>query len=64
VAAEGALAGRPIAEVDPPEVGRLATTGLASIPADQHGSAAYRQRVGAEMVTRAWARAATEARHA
>ncbi len=49
-AAEAALTGRPIADVDAEEVGRFAMTGLASVPADLHGSAAYRTRVGAAMV--------------
>ncbi len=35
--------------------------GLDSVPDDQHGSAAYRTRVGAAMAARAWATAATEA---
>jgi carbon-monoxide dehydrogenase medium subunit len=60
-AAEAELVGRPIGDVDPPEVGRLAVAGLASIPGDLHGSAAYRARVGAVMVARAWTTAAEEA---
>jgi aerobic carbon-monoxide dehydrogenase medium subunit len=60
-AAESELAGRPAAEVDPREVGRLATEGLASVPADLHGSAEYRTHVGAVMVARAWSTALTEA---
>jgi aerobic carbon-monoxide dehydrogenase medium subunit len=59
-AAEAELRGRPVAEVDAAEVGRLAVAGLDSVPEDQHGSAAYRIRVGAEMVARAWATATTE----
>jgi carbon-monoxide dehydrogenase medium subunit len=59
--AEVELAGRALAEVDPQEVGRLAVGGLASVPEDLHGSAAYRTRVGAEMVARAWANAVQEA---
>lgn len=62
-AAEAKLAGRKLAEVLPEEVGRLAMSGLASIPADLHGSAAYRERVGAVMVARAWTTATEEARH-
>jgi carbon-monoxide dehydrogenase medium subunit len=62
-AAERQLAGRPIAEVTPEEVGRLAVEGLTSVPEDAHGSAAYRRRVGAVMVARAWARATEEAAH-
>ena len=62
--AETELAGRPVADVEPQEVGRLAMAGLPSVPSDLHGSAAYRKRVGAAMVARAWATATTEARHA
>jgi len=61
-AAESELAGRPVSEIDPHEVGRLATSGLDSVPSDMHGSVAYRVRVGAEMVARAWTAAAEEAR--
>jgi carbon-monoxide dehydrogenase medium subunit len=62
-AAEAELIGRAVAEVAPEEVGRLALAKLASIPSDLHGSARYRERVGAEIVARAWSRAITEARH-
>jgi aerobic carbon-monoxide dehydrogenase medium subunit len=55
------LIGRAIAEVEPDEIGRLAVGGLDSVPDDLHGSATYRTRVGAEMVTRAWAKATQEA---
>jgi carbon-monoxide dehydrogenase medium subunit len=61
-AAEPELAGRPVAEVEPEEVGRLATAGLGSVPSDLHGSARYRKRVGAAMVARAWTTATAEAR--
>jgi aerobic carbon-monoxide dehydrogenase medium subunit len=57
------LIGRPVVDVDPGEVGQLAVSGLTSVPTDQHGSAGYRKRVGAEMVARAWATAGAEARH-
>jgi aerobic carbon-monoxide dehydrogenase medium subunit len=60
-AAEAELTGRPIAEVEAEEVGRVAMTGLTSVPEDLHGSAAYRTRVGAAMVARAWAAARSEA---
>jgi carbon-monoxide dehydrogenase medium subunit len=60
-AAEAAAVGRPVGGIDPEELGRLAVTGLESVPSDLHGSAAYRLRVGAAMVTRAWAAATTEA---
>ncbi|MGI5460816.1 FAD binding domain-containing protein [Streptomyces sp. CA-249302] len=45
------------------EIGDLATADLDSIPSDLHGSAAYRRRVGAAMVARAWRRAVREAVH-
>ncbi|MGW0178896.1 FAD binding domain-containing protein [Nocardia sp. NPDC003345] len=60
-AIESELIGRPVAEIDATEVGRSATAALDSIPADIHGSAAYRRRVGAVMVARAWTRAVEEA---
>jgi carbon-monoxide dehydrogenase medium subunit len=59
--AERELVGQAIADIQPEEVGRLATTGLESVPDDLHGSAGYRRKVGAEMVARAWAMAGTEA---
>jgi aerobic carbon-monoxide dehydrogenase medium subunit len=59
--AEHELAGSAMADVDADEVGRLAMTGLESVLDDQHGSAAYRRRVGAAMVARAWAQAGSEA---
>jgi aerobic carbon-monoxide dehydrogenase medium subunit len=59
--AEAAVTGRPITEVDAEEVGRLAMTGLESVPSDLNGSAMYRTRVGAAMVARAWTRACSEA---
>jgi carbon-monoxide dehydrogenase medium subunit len=61
-AAEAELAGRPVAEVDPAEVGRLAMAGLEAVPSDLHGPADYRKRVGAAMVARAWSAATAEAR--
>jgi carbon-monoxide dehydrogenase medium subunit len=63
-AAEGTLAGRPIGDVQPEEVGDLAMAGLASVPADLHGSSEYRTRVGAVMAARAWTTACAEALHA
>jgi aerobic carbon-monoxide dehydrogenase medium subunit len=62
--AEADVVGRPVAEADADEVGRLAVTDLESVPADLHGTADYRKRVGAVMVARAWAKAVTEAAHA
>jgi carbon-monoxide dehydrogenase medium subunit len=61
-AAEAELVGRPVGEVEPEEIGRLAVTQLESVPDDLHGSAAYRTRVAAAMAARAWARASAEAR--
>ena len=52
--AETELTGLPVADIDPEDVGRLALAGLESVPSDLHGSAAYRVRVGAVMVARAW----------
>jgi len=43
------------------DIGHAAMAGLASIPSDLHGSAAYRQRVAASLVKTAWQRAITEA---
>jgi carbon-monoxide dehydrogenase medium subunit len=62
-AAEGGVSGIPLADVDAAELGRAAVAGLDDVPADLHGSAAYRRRVGAAMVARAWTAATTEARH-
>ena len=58
---ESAVIGRPVADIDAAELGRSATDGLSAVPADMHGSADYRRRVGAVMVARAWARAVEEA---
>ena len=60
--AEALVAGRPVGEVEADAVGRAATAGLDRVPADMHGSAAYRIRVGAAMVARAWIAASEEAR--
>jgi carbon-monoxide dehydrogenase medium subunit len=60
-AAEAELAGRPVTDIEPEEVGRLAMAGLESVPADLHGPAEYRTRVGAAMVARAWTAAAARA---
>ena len=61
-AVEAEFAGRPVAELEPAEVGRLAMARLESVPSDLHGSAGYRRRVGGVMVERAWATAVAEAR--
>lgn len=62
--AEQAVLGRPVGDVTPEEVGRLAVSTLDDIPADLQGGADYRRKVGATMVARAWLEATTEARHA
>ncbi len=61
--AEAATTGVAVTDIDPQEVGRTAVANLSSIPADLHGSAPYRARVGAVMVARAWTRATQEARN-
>jgi aerobic carbon-monoxide dehydrogenase medium subunit len=61
--AEDAAVGATVTDVDADELGRRALAGLDEIPSDLHGSAAYRRRVGAAMVARAWAAATTEARN-
>jgi carbon-monoxide dehydrogenase medium subunit len=62
--AEATVVGTGASGVDPDEVGRAAVAALDSVPADLHGSAAYRRRVGAAMVSRALRRALDEAREA
>lgn len=59
--AERAVIGRPVGDITATEFGRLALSELADIPSDPQGSAAYRTRVGAAMVARAWTDATTEA---
>jgi carbon-monoxide dehydrogenase medium subunit len=61
--AETDVVGSILTDVVPEDLGRVATRGLGAIPSDLHGSAHYRQRVGAAMVTRAWIAAAEEARN-
>ncbi len=60
-AAELASVGRTVAEISAEDVGRQAVADLDDVPADVHGSASYRTRVGAAMVTRAWTAACEEA---
>ncbi len=59
--AEAAVLGSRPDELSAEEIGALAMTGLDDVPADLQGSAAYRKRVGATMVERAWRRASAEA---
>jgi aerobic carbon-monoxide dehydrogenase medium subunit len=61
-AAEGAVLGASIDEIDAEEIGRLAMSTLDSVPSDLQGSSAYRVRVGAAMVADAWRAASEEAR--
>jgi carbon-monoxide dehydrogenase medium subunit len=63
-AAASEVSGRPITEVDPQEIGRLAVSDLDAVPSDMHGSGRFRTRVGAAMVARAWIRAGMGARRA
>jgi carbon-monoxide dehydrogenase medium subunit len=59
-AAEQAATGQK-PDLDAEELGRLAMSDLTEVPSDLHGSAQYRTRVGAAMVTRAWKDAIEEA---
>ena len=59
-AAEKAAVGGP-SDVSAEELGQLALSELTEVPSDLHGSASYRRRVGAAMVTRAWQEAIEEA---
>lgn len=60
-AAEAAVLGSPIGSTTDEEIGRLAMSELTDVPTDLQGSAAYRTRVGAAMVARAWNQASMEA---
>lgn len=62
-AAEHAVLGRPVDDITPQQIGELAMADLDDVPADLQGSAAYRTRVGAAMVGRAWTQAIQEARN-
>jgi len=62
-AAEQQATGQRVDEIDTAALGRSAVEDLTSIPDDLHGSAAYRTRVGAVMVARAWTSASEEATH-
>ncbi|TVS77985.1 FAD binding domain-containing protein [Mycobacterium helveticum] len=61
-AAEAAVIGRPVGELEPGDVGLAAMSGLDDVPSDLQGPASYRTRVGAAMAARAWTEAVTEAR--
>lgn len=60
-AVEAETMGRTLAELSADEVGQRAVADLDDVPADLHGSTAYRTRVGAAMVARALAAASAEA---
>src|SRR3954447_924261 len=62
--AEEAVVGRAVGDITAGEVGQLAISSLDEIPADLQGSAAYRSKVGATMVARAWESATAEASNA
>jgi carbon-monoxide dehydrogenase medium subunit len=59
--AESAIVGRPVGDISAEELGRLAVSALEDVPADLQGSAAYRSKVCATMVARAWTEATTAA---
>ncbi|ORB31849.1 FAD binding domain-containing protein [Mycolicibacterium parafortuitum] len=59
--AESAVLGRHLSDITAEEVGRLAVSALDDIPADLQGTAAYRSKVCATMVARAWTEAITAA---
>ena len=61
-AAEAAVLGRPVSDITAQDIGDLAVSGLADVPADLQGSASYRTKIGATMVARAWAAATDEAK--
>jgi carbon-monoxide dehydrogenase medium subunit len=63
-AAEEAVLGSLVGNITAEEVGQLAIGSLDEIPADLQGSAAYRAKVGATMVARAWESATMEASNA
>lgn len=60
-AAEQAAIGQRLDALDTAELGALAMSGLDDVPADLQGSAAYRTRIGAAMVSRALTSALKEA---
>jgi carbon-monoxide dehydrogenase medium subunit len=62
-AAERAIVGRHVDDLEPTELGRLAVEGLEAVPEDLHGSATYRRKVGAVVTARALATAREEALH-
>lgn len=61
IPAESAVLGRHVTDITAEEVGRLAVSTLEDIPADLQGTSAYRAKVCATMVARAWTEAITAA---
>ena len=59
--AEASVLGTSASAIDPAEIGQAAVADLNSVPSDLHGAAAYRKKVAAAMVTRAWEQAVKEA---
>jgi carbon-monoxide dehydrogenase medium subunit len=59
--AEQSVVGAAAGDLDATEVGEAAVATLGSVPSDIHASDAYRRRVGAVMVARAWRQAVEEA---
>lgn len=57
---EQALVGTRLPDISADEVGRLTLAALSEVPADLQGSASYRRRVGAAMVSRALTSAAAQ----
>ncbi len=62
-AAEASVIGMIAGEVDATALGRLVVSHLTNIPTDLNGSATYRARIGATVVSRATTRALQEAQH-
>ncbi len=60
-AGEEAIVGRPVTELSADEIGRMTMSAIEDVPADLQGSASYRRRVGAAMVSRALHSAIAEA---
>ena len=60
-AAEASALGIPASDINIAEIGRAAVADLDAVPSDLHGTAGYRKKVGAAMVTRAWEKAVKEA---
>jgi len=60
-AAESAVLEAAASDINPAEIGRAAVADLDSVPSDLHGTADYRKKVGAAMVSRAWDKAVKEA---